>query len=125
MDLNNLAWSYLLANRVSADAIELGRRAAGAGGSYGTLHTLASLYAELGMTTEAHQIILQAMGVAIQEEPSASTWYVFGRIAEQYGLKDVALSDYAKVDKPATEDGLPASTWALAQRRNRALASGN
>ena len=57
------------------------------------------------------------MDVAGQEEPEGNTWYVFGRIAEQYGIRDAALADYRRVEKPDIEEGIATTSWALAQRR--------
>ena len=64
------------------------------------LHTLACLYAEQGRTAEAYRIILQSIGARADEAPSAEDWYVFGRLAEQYGLPDVARKYYRKVARP-------------------------
>ena len=55
------------------------------------LHTLSSIQAELGNTTEAREVILHAMEVGGLEEPDSLCWYVFARIAEQYGELDAAL----------------------------------
>lgn len=122
VDLNNLAWAYLVAGNVTAEALDIGQRAAYANQqrSYSVLHTLASLYAEVGKPTEARQMILQGMEAGGVEEPDSSAWYVFGRIAEQFGIEEEALADYRRVEKP--EEGERSdSTYELAQRRIRAI----
>ena len=65
-----------------------------------TLHTLAAVYAEMGKTTEARQTILQSIELAGKEEPASEDWYVFGRIAENYGEYEAALECYGKVEAP-------------------------
>ena len=119
MDWNNIGWAFVMANRATPEAIEFAQKGVYAtnSSSFGILHTLAALYAEAGKTTEAREIILQAMIVGGQDEPEGNSWYVFGRIAEQYGITDAALAAYKRIEKPKSDDGLPASTWALAQRR--------
>ena len=62
------------------------------------------------------------MDVAGQEEPESSSCHVFGLVAEQCGIRDAALADYHRVEKPDTEEGIATTTWDLAQRRIAALA---
>src|SRR4029077_1238323 len=85
------------------------------------LHTLACLYAEQGRTAEAYRIILQSIGAKPEETPGAEDWDVFGRLAEQYGLPDVARKYYRKVPPAKSPDGEAMSTHALAARRLAAL----
>ncbi|HYL78141.1 MAG TPA: DUF3857 domain-containing protein [Bryobacteraceae bacterium] len=126
-DWNRIAWASLMANDVTAESIEFAQKGvfASKGAAFGILHTLAALYAEMGKTTEAREVILQAMEVGGQEEPEGNSWYVFGRIDEDYGIADAALAAYKRVDKPATDEALPATTWALAQRRLAVLQKGH
>ena len=49
-----------------------------------------------------------------------TTCDVLGRIAEQYGERDIAIADYRKVKKPKEPLTLPTSTWRLAQIRLKA-----
>ena len=81
------------------------------------LHTLGCIYAEIGKTKEAREILIQAMEVENLEEPDSAFWYAFGRIAEQYGLRETALADYAKVTKPKETAKMPDSTYRLAAIR--------
>src|SRR5580658_4722464 len=118
-DLNNLAWAYLVAGSAPPEAIEMGQKAVqmSKNAAFASIHTLAALYAETGKTAEAHELMLQGMEVAGQDEPEGNSWYVFGRIAEQYDIRDAALADYQRVKKPSSEIGIGSSSWALAQRR--------
>ena len=49
------------------------------------LHTAASLYAETGKSVEAREVLLQSIALRGDDEPHPNSWYVFGRIAENYG----------------------------------------
>jgi tetratricopeptide (TPR) repeat protein len=121
--LNQLAWLLLVRGRAGDEAIELAQRANSQSGykSYPALHTLASLYAEVGKTAEAYKVILQALEAKDNGAPSASDWYVLGRLAEQYGLPDTARRLYARVGAPAEGEGEPLSSHHLAQLRLAAL----
>jgi hypothetical protein len=121
-DFNNLAWLALVRGRVDDKAIEHAQRAATLSEytSYSALHTLASLYAEMGRTAEAYRIILQALGTKLDESPTSVDWYVFGRLAESYGLTDAARHYYQRVEPGAAKPDA-ASTYQLARRRLDAL----
>jgi hypothetical protein len=54
-------------------------------------------------------------------EPDSEFWYALGRIAEQYGERDIALADYAKVTPPSDSALEYDSTYRLAQTRIREL----
>ena len=117
---NNLAWLALFRGQVNDQAIEHAQRAA-ALRKYkeaGSLHTLAALYAELGKTAEAYQLILQALAAKQAESPGSADWYIFGRLAEHYGLPDAARRYYARMTppKPGAEPGF-LSTDRLARQR--------
>lgn len=120
---NELAWLLLERGRVDDEALDFGQRAATLSDytQSPALHTLACLYAEKGRTAEAYRIIVQAIGARSDETPGADDWYVFGRLAEQYGLPDVARKYYRKVTPPKSLDAEPMSTHALATRRLGAL----
>ncbi|HJW96239.1 MAG TPA: hypothetical protein VJ901_21705, partial [Thermoanaerobaculia bacterium] len=53
-----------------------------------------------------------------RDQPDSSDWYVLGRMAENYGVREAALAAYKRVDKKEN-DG--ASVWELAQRRLAAM----
>jgi tetratricopeptide (TPR) repeat protein/transglutaminase-like putative cysteine protease len=126
-DLNQLAWLALVRGRPDDQAIEDAQRAATLSGyrDAAALHTLASLYAERGRPAEAYRIIVQSIAArpagAGAAEPEAADWYVFGHLAESYGLPEVARRLYARV-RPGKPDEIdPLSTFRLAQARLAAL----
>jgi tetratricopeptide (TPR) repeat protein len=118
-DYNNLAWNALFTGKSFDEAIEHANHSIAIFNSWGTIHTLAALYAEAGKSLEARTKLLEAMDDAGHEEPSSVDWYVLGRIAENYGAKDAALAAYKRVTAPKRERA--SSTYALTQRRLQAL----
>ena len=85
------------------------------------LHTLAAVAAEIGREGEARTTLLERMKLEGADEPDDAEWYVFGRIAEQYGLGSDAETMYRKLSKPKDESAIPVSSYALAQRRLKAM----
>ncbi len=74
---------------------------------------LAALYAETGRSVEARTALLQGIdevGGILRD----GDWYVLGRIAENYGVDDFAITAYRKV---STERDGAATVTELAQRR--------
>jgi tetratricopeptide (TPR) repeat protein len=121
-DINQTAWLSLFFSRQGGPDIDSATRAVQvAENSPGNLHTLACVYAELGKTKEAREVLLQAIDARALPQPDAIHWYALGRIAEQYGERDIALADYAKVTAPADPSSLWLSTYQLAQTRVAAL----
>ena len=93
--------------------------------SFAVLHTLACIYAAQGKTTEAREILKQAMDADTMIEPNSNVWYVFGMIYEQYGAKPAALDAYRRVQAHELDDHTfidPICTYVLAQDRVHALA---
>ncbi len=124
-DFNNLAWNAFVEGRVTEQTIEDAQQAADLTQhrDANKLHTLASVYAEIGKATEAREVILQAMAVGGYDEPKPHDWYVFGRIAEHYGVVAAAAEAYRKVEPPEREEDLVTSTYRVAQRHLEALAA--
>jgi transglutaminase-like putative cysteine protease/tetratricopeptide (TPR) repeat protein len=116
-NLNALAWLSLFTGKVTETDIQTAIRSEDMSNSWYTLHTLGSLYAEVGRTKEARDVFLKAMDLADLDEPDESFWYGFGRIAEQCGERDLAIAYYKKVTKPKFAVDLPTSTYQLAQKR--------
>jgi len=118
-DWNQLAWDALFRGEPGERAVELAQTAVrrSEGRSHDVLHTLAALYAETGRLSEAHELILRALDAARASAPEPSDWYVFGRLAEQYGEREAAIAAYRKVAPPSPGEAPAASTHLLAQRR--------
>ena len=118
MVYNNLAWNFLFTTGVTEKAIEYAQQASGAEGSRSSaaLHTLATLYAEVGRSVQAREALLESLEIRGRDEPEAHDWYVLGRIAENYGEMETARDDYKRVTVP---EDFPrgGSTYLLAQKR--------
>ncbi len=120
--LNSMAWFALYTGKVDqADVATATKATQMDQNSPAILHTLACVYAETGKTKEAHDLLLRAMDELNLDEPDDDYWYAFGRIAEQYGERDVAISDYRKLEKPKEEMLIPTSSYQLAQNRLKAM----
>lgn len=122
-DMNGYAWAALYIGSVSADDIEIARRALSIekNRSFAIMHTLACLYAEVGKTKEARDLLINAMELGDLDEPNEAIWFGFGRIAEHYGEYEGARKAYERVEKPEDESVLPVSTYTLAASRLRVI----
>ncbi len=120
--LNSMAWFSLYTGKVGeADVATATKATQMDRDNPAILHTLACIYAETGKTKEAHDLLLRAMDDLNLDEPDDDYWYAFGRIAEQYGERDTAISDYRKLEKPKEAMVIPTSSWQLAQNRLKAM----
>ncbi|MCP3962429.1 MAG: DUF3857 domain-containing protein [bacterium] len=118
-DLNNLAWSSLASSRLDEETVEHAEEAARRSGARPTLHTLASVYAAMGRNREARDTMWKAM-LAGRNPIHHEDWLVWGRIAENYDLQEVAREAYRKV-QPPRRDSID-SSYNLAQGRLEKLA---
>ena len=75
---------------------------------------MAAVYAELGKTSEALENLRRAVEIR-GERTDGADWYVLGRIAEQYGLAEVAAGLYRKL--PVKQAYAAGDFYLLAQRR--------
>jgi tetratricopeptide (TPR) repeat protein len=119
---NNLAWASLLEGKVTAVTLQDAQKATSnaSGRSDAALHTLATVYADLGRPAEARDVLLQTFRARLTTEPEPQDWYVLGRIAEEYGAKDAAIAAYRRTATAENAD-LPNSTNQLSLRRLRGL----
>lgn len=117
---NQAAWIGVVRGRADERTLELAQRAAGLSNyqDWGILHTLATVYAEQGKAAEAYRVILQAL--ELKGEPDLNDWYVFGRLAEHYGLPESARYYYEKAAE-SKDDSNPMSTLHLVRKRLEAL----
>jgi hypothetical protein len=117
-DYNQVAWGDLVGGKVTAESLDFGNKGLlESNNSPGIMHTLAAVEAEAGKLAEARAMILQRLKTQNSVEPDENHWYVFGRIAEQYGLTTEASVMYRRLSKPKNELAIPSSSYALAQRR--------
>jgi tetratricopeptide (TPR) repeat protein len=121
-DFNRLAWLTLFFERPEGPDIEAALKSSQMSqNNHAILHTLGCLYAEASKTKEAYEVLVKAMDLRNLDEPDSDFWYAFGRIAEQYGERGIALSDYAKVTKPKQALDIPESSYQLTQMRLKVL----
>ena len=125
-DMNSVAWNALFTSRVQQQDVDTAVKGVqlSQNRNAGILHTLGCVYAEIGKTKEAREVLVQAMDQLNLEEPDANYWYAFGRIAEQYGENEVATADYNRVKKPGNPALLAGSSYRLAQNRLAAMRTG-
>jgi len=118
-DYNNLAWLGLFSSSVPAESLAFAERSVAQSNKANPsfLHTLSALYAETGRAAEARETVLQALELDDRKEIAPEYWYVFGRIAEQYGEIEAAREAYGRVAKPGETATLADSTYALARKR--------
>jgi tetratricopeptide (TPR) repeat protein len=123
-DLNNWAWYDLMAGAVTDTTLDRINRAIldSQENRFSFLHTQASIYAELNRPAEARDILYQAMDLQGLDDPDESSWYVLGRIAEQYDLPDAARDAYKRITPSLEEYGWTSSVYTVAQRRLGGLA---
>ena len=119
-DFNQYAWNAILLGKVSDEDLSILQQAITDNSSFNEIHTLACLYAEMGKTKEARELLLKAMDTIGMSQPDEAVWYGFARVAEDYGLTEVALLLYQRVGKRKNDD-TPTSTYNLARSRERML----
>jgi tetratricopeptide (TPR) repeat protein len=125
-DYNNFAWMGLFDNHLGEAEIKAAQQSnmLSKNGSFADLHTTACVYAAAGRTTEARQVLTQAMQAGNIPEPNSAVWYALGVIYEDYGAMDAALDAYEKVQAHEYDDHSyidPGSTYVLAEARIKAL----
>ena len=126
-DYNSYAWLGLFHNDFGDDITKAAQQSSQMlkNSNFAVLHTLACIYAAQGKTTEAREVLKQAMDADTMVEPNSAVWYALGLIYEQYGAKSAALDAYRRVQAHELDDHAfidPTSTYVLAQDRIHALA---
>jgi tetratricopeptide (TPR) repeat protein/transglutaminase-like putative cysteine protease len=120
--LNSSAWFALFTGKVNETDIAMAIKSTQMSkDNPHILHTLACLYAEFGKTKEARDLLLRSMDDLNLDEPNDDYWYALGRIAEQYGEREIAVADYRKLEKPKEKLAVSTSSYTLAQARLKVL----
>jgi len=122
-DYNQYAWTSLLMQPVSEQAVDAARMAYDEtqGRSLAINHTLACVYAATGKPREARDLLLKGMEQVGIAKPDDQAWYGFGLVAEAYGDAESARDYYARVQKPSKGVIQASSVYALSQARLAAL----
>lgn len=112
---NDPAWAAVIAGNVTQQTLDAALAARQAKPEdAGCLRSLAAVYAELGKTPDALESLRRAVQLR-NVRLDDGDWYILGRIAEQYGLNDVAAGLYRNV--PLKPPGAGDDIHAAAQRR--------
>jgi tetratricopeptide (TPR) repeat protein len=127
-DYNEYAWLGLFSGKLDEEVGKAAQQGSmmAKNSSFAELHTLACIYAAQGKTTEARQIVQEAMYAGSQAEPNSAVWYALGLIYEQYGAKAAALNAYKRVQAHELDDHTfvdATATYVLAQERISKLGS--
>lgn len=125
---NELAWNTLFLGKVDEAAVEDALKA-NTLTSYGNasyVHTLATLYAELGKGQEARQLLLKSLELDGASALQSHDWYVVGRIAEGYGLLEEARAAYQRAKSPKPDvnsvDSLASTRLKVLEKASRTVA---
>jgi hypothetical protein len=113
---SDMAWSAIVAGKVTQQSLDEALAAVKENKhpDATSLRTLAAIDAELGKTPDALDNLRRAVELR-GEQIEDGDWYVLGRIAEQYGLDELAAGLYRKV--PLTPPAGGEDAYAVAQRR--------
>ncbi|MBI5170790.1 MAG: DUF3857 domain-containing protein [Candidatus Eisenbacteria bacterium] len=124
--LNDWAWFDVFRDDVTDSTLERVHTAVRLAGKpeAGLLHTQAAVYTELGQLREARDVLVQYVEATPKSEIDDNAWYVIGRMAEKYGLRDAARDAYRRIRPNRTADEEVGSCHALAQRRLATLTGG-
>jgi predicted Zn-dependent protease len=122
-EYNLVAWVGLFNSALEPKSLEYARTAMklSAEREDYIIHTMATLYAEVGRCQEAWQLINKVLLTSGNNLPTSDDWYVFGRLAEQYGEIQEAINAYECVLPPGDKYNETISTYILAQKRLKLL----
>lgn len=88
---------------------------------FGTLHTLACLYAGQDHLAESRLTLFEAMAAGRLAQPNPAIWFGFASIYQQLGATDAAIAAYQRIPHPEGTPLDPTDVWVLAQARLTAL----
>ena len=115
--LNGFAWNSIFLRQTDKAALNAALKANDLfkNNNCSCLNTLAAVYAEMGALWQAVPTLRRC--VALRGNRIADNdWYVLGRIAEDYGLDDIAADLYRKVKRPKSpwaDDAYNLAQWRL------------
>jgi tetratricopeptide (TPR) repeat protein len=114
-DVNDFAWTHLYYDATPERARAIAERGRGTDESPELANTMAAIEAESDHPGAAWKLVQESIAGHADRRPSNGDWYVIGRIAETYGLRDDAIAAYRRVAKPSHTDFVP-SSYDFAQR---------
>ena len=118
LDLNNLAWSVVFHAPTPDLARPIAERIEQASTTVTPMvaNTLATIEADTGHPYRAWTYLQQSLDAHPDAQPAPDDWYVIGRIAESYGLRDEAIAAYRRIAKSETDSPAPTG-YDFASRR--------
>jgi tetratricopeptide (TPR) repeat protein len=120
--LNQMSWTRAFNDADPAKALELAKRGERMQSELNPAlaNTLALIEAEAKHPYAAWQYLQKTQKRLPHEGPTTHDWYVYGRIAEQLGLRDDAIAAYKRVEPEVHELGVP-TTREYAERALKRL----
>lgn len=116
--LNQLVWAHLCGRTLTPEHADRATVAVmGNPGRTSLVHTAACVYADLGMISEARELVQRLTQVREAQEPEADDWFVLGLIAERLGEHEAAGFAYERAASPTDKRVNPSSPASLARRR--------
>lgn len=114
VDYNMLAWVSLFHDQADDVALAAAQRAVQQGSRQNPAHlnTLAAVHAARGELHLAQQVMMETIEHHKRDAVTGSDWLVYARMAQGYGLHDIARTAYARVSR----DDNPVSSYRLAAR---------
>lgn len=116
-DYNQYAWTALFLGYSGDDILKAAERAVQLSSRKDSsdLNTLAAVHADRGEVLTAYQVMLESTQAASAVDLRRQDWLVYGRIAQGYGLFDLARAAYDKVT-PGTGYLINISSYELAKK---------
>ncbi len=126
MAINLYGWAAVMSGKIGQEVLDVVQQTVQQpkNQQYAILHTLGCMYAVAGLSTQARQILLEAMKLdPSPNPPESSIWLGFGLLAESYGEVEAAKKLFGKVEKPKYFEPDELSSYFIAQRRIAALSA--
>lgn len=116
--LNNVAWQLWVEGEQLSLALEYAEASIRQDENHSNLHTIATIYAELGRFDDAARELTKAVDRNQNKQHGPWDLYTLGRVAEGLGFPDSARYAYSQIERPLEPTGTP---WEAASARTSRL----
>jgi len=116
--LNNVAWQLWVEGEQLPLALEYAESSIRQDENHSNLHTIATIYAELGRFDDAARELTKAVNLNRDQIHGPWDLYTLGRVAEGLGFPDSARHAYSQIERPLEPTGTP---WEAASARTSRL----